>query len=689
MSRWPIHRAYFWHEAPAFRPLLGLCAGILFFDWIPFAASVLQVFVALILFNTVFIAAGISRRRKVLLSRFFPVCFWLFFAFAGWAICRLNDPKGNPRWFGHHLEASAAWLVRLEEDPQPRANSYRVRAEVFKRLDSSRQISVTGRTLLYLSKECKELPGAGDTLLVAGDFTAVRNSSNPFAFDNQKFQRRQGIYFQQFLRPESYRIIASMKPSEHSLFDQVHRWCGLQLNRYIHDSATKGLLQAMILGDEQALDPELRQTYSDTGVVHIVSISGAHVAVLFLVVAGLLRWIRGRKGQWLRYGIGMLLVWWYVLMAGAPPSALRSAVMFSVIALSALSGMQGQGLNTLASAAMILLIGNPNWLFSVGFQLSFLAVLSMMLFYPPFYSLWTFKSRLIGKLGQALVASLAAEVLTAPLVIYYFHNFPLYFLVANLLAGILVGMLALIGGMAVILTSFIPPLSKCIAWALQECVQFFNQAMQQLQLGTPAVFRHLQIDSMELLFIYLIIGACAVWVLKNEKRALWFVFSSLLVLIFLLNVDALNALKQDRFVVYENGSKPLVERIRGDYYQRIFGDNADFATRPAHIGWNAWRESKREEDSVMMIGKCVVLVLNDFNFHQHSKEFPIDVLVWAGTKRIPKPEELMGIFHPKKLVFASRLSPLIRKAWTDSCAQHGIALHEVAKDGAFVLDALP
>ena len=182
-------------------------------------------------------------------------------------------------------------------------------------------------------------------------------SSNPFAFDNRRFQSRQGIYFQQFLRPGSYRVVGHVEPSERPVLDQVHRWCGRELNRYISDSATRGLLQAMILGDEQALDPELRQTYSETGVVHIVSISGAHVAVLFLVVTGLLQWIRGRKGHWIRYGVGLLLVWWNVLMAGAPPSALRSAVMFSVIALGALSSMQGHGLNTLASAAMILLIG--------------------------------------------------------------------------------------------------------------------------------------------------------------------------------------------------------------------------------------------------------------------------------------------------------------------------------------------
>lgn len=689
MSRWPFHRAYFWQEAPAFRPLLGLCAGIVCYDsGIPERSFLYWILSGLISTILLLVLVGFGRRKLYWQSVLFFVSFWLSFAFLGWSVSAANDPKIYRSWFGHHLDTTAAWLVKLEEDPQPRANSFRARATVLYKFDGALQSRVAGRSLLYLSKDCSELPKGGDTLLIPQSWSAIRNRANPFAFDNARHQKRQAIFYQQFLPPESYRRVGSMKPSERSLLERVHLWCGKQLHAFIQDSATLGLLQAMILGDEQALDPDLRQTYSETGVVHIVSISGAHVAVLFLLVTGLLRWIRGVKGIWIRYGVGLLLVWWYVLMAGAPPSALRSAVMFSVIALSVLGGMQGQALNTLASAALILLIGNPNWLFSVGFQLSFLAVLSMMLFYMPFYRFWPFKIRPFNWLGQALAASLAAEVLTAPLVIYYFHNFPIFFLAANLLAAVLVGMLALVGGMAVIATSGLPPLARIVGWLLQECVQVFNHSMQFLQNKTPETFHYLQIDFPELLLIYLSIAALAFGWLKKEVRALWLVFPALIVLTAFLSLDFLEAQRQDRLVVYDNGSKPLVERIRGQYHQRLVGApgpnlNAD----AAHMGWHSWREAgSLIRSPLFRMGGQKILVLTDSNLNENAPSLPVEVLVWAAEGRLPKPESLLNTFHPKTLVVARRLWSSKRDEWTSSCAKHAVRLHEVGKDGAFVIE---
>src|SRR5690606_35291651 len=150
---------------------------------------------------------------------------------------------------------------------------------------------------------------------------------------------------------------------------------------------------------------ELRQAYADTGVVHIVSISGSHTAMLFLVVTWLFFWLRRPGLQWIKYAAGVALVWVYVLVAGAPPSALRSAVMFTVFALSFMTERGQQPLNTLLMAAFVLLMANPMFLFAIGFQLSFTAVLSLILFYQPIYRLWPQRTLLGRRLWQLTAGS--------------------------------------------------------------------------------------------------------------------------------------------------------------------------------------------------------------------------------------------------------------------------------------------
>ena len=182
---------------------------------------------------------------------------------------------------------------------------------------NGRSTTVAGSALLYVYHR----PGAtslaeNDTLLVPDGWQAIRNSGNPFELNNATLQRRKGISMQQFVPENAVVIFGRAKQKGTGFLSKAHNWCDIQLRTYIRDSTTLGLLQAMLLGDESGFDPELRQAYAQTGVVHIVSISGTHVSVLYLVVTGVLFWIKGRRGSWIKYAAGLLLVWLYVLGIG-------------------------------------------------------------------------------------------------------------------------------------------------------------------------------------------------------------------------------------------------------------------------------------------------------------------------------------------------------------------------------------
>ena len=145
----------------------------------------------------------------------------------------------------------------------------------------------------------------------------ITNAGNPFEFDYAAYCRRNDILYQQSCSANDIRLYAPASEVGTPFIDHAHDWCMAQLDKYIADPKTKGLIQAMILGDEVNLDEDLLQSYADTGIIHIIAISGGNVLIFFIFISALLWWIRDKKHLWIKYAIALPLVWFYVLMAGA------------------------------------------------------------------------------------------------------------------------------------------------------------------------------------------------------------------------------------------------------------------------------------------------------------------------------------------------------------------------------------
>jgi competence protein ComEC len=680
--------SYFWQQAPLFRPLLLLVAGIIAYDYalpasIPFNYAI--GFTALSGAGLIF--TSLLRSRSAILEAVHVSLFASFFILSGFVTYSLSDVRNTPGWAFRNLDTSGITILRVVNGPQHKPATIKLPVEVISISDNGRLRPASGSALLYVYRSAGNPQyNAGDTLLVSSHWQAIHNAGNPFEFDNAAFQRRKGIFYQQFLAPEDVTLFAKATPARQALIAKAHNWCDKQLQQYIPDNTTLGLLQAMLLGDERGFDSNLREAYAQTGVIHIVSISGSHVAVLYVVVTGLLFWMRGSKGKWIKYLLGLILVWSYVLIAGAPPSALRSAIMFSVIALSTLTDREGQGLNTIVSAAFILLIAEPAWLFSVGFQLSFGAVLSMLLFYEPIYRLWFWPGKypLSKWIWKAVAASIAAEVLTAPLVVYYFHNFPLLFIAGNLLAAVLAGVCALVGGMAIIALSWLPPVASLIGKLVVLLVQLFNGSILWLQSLNPDSLQRLHFSVFELLLCYvLIIALTFVW-FRRHGPSLHLALAATCLLLFSFSIFRYKALGQKRLIVYNNGRHPLVELISGDRALPLVGNEEGYNQKAAHIGYGTSINEIRSQPPLISIGGKRVLILTDSTKQYYQHPFPVDILILARPLRFIRVGDMIQAFSPEEIVLAQRPGTYHLRRWTDSCAAYGIKLHNVSADGAYI-----
>ena len=271
------------------------------------------------------------------------------------------------------------------------------------------------------------------------------------------------------------------------------------------------VIAAMALGDKSALDSNIRNSYSISGASHILAVSGLHVGIIFQLFIFLLG---GRKYSFYTIALSLISIWTYVFLIGLPASAVRAAIMLSAYSISLAFHRTSLPLNTLAAAYIFILFISPLYLFELSFQLSFLAVASILLFFPPLYSLLTIRSRFVRWAWGLLCVSLAAQIGTLPVIVYYFGRISCYSLLTNYIA-IPSATLILYLGAALILFSpltllspvspVVTPLISLTVKILTSITQFLNTAISLISMLPGASIENVRISLPLVIGLYALI----------------------------------------------------------------------------------------------------------------------------------------------------------------------------------------
>ncbi len=509
----------FWRSVPFLRLLIPLTAGIItgFYCEPPLFPVVVCATGSLLLFILFrFLPNPVKYRRRWVGGSFLNlVCIAL-----GILLCYTNDTRHQKNWIGHFDLTETSMLVTIGEPLTEKERSYKTSAKMEAVVSGGKWKSVNGKLLLYLHKDSLSRNlSYGSRLLIKTNIRLIRNTDKTGGFDYQQYCAFQGIYHQAYLPTGSYLLVHGSYGSlfTKTLYDTRSKILYV-LKKYVRGEKEAGVAEALLIGYRNDLDKDLVKAYSNTGVVHIIAISGLHLGMIYgLLIAVFSKVPKNRLTHWLKPIAILLVLWGFSLLTGAAASILRSAVMFSFIVAGESIGRRTNVYNTLAASAFCLLFYNPWFLWDAGFLLSYTAVLSIVVFMKPVYKWFYIKNKLLNSIWQLNAVTLSAQVLTLPIVLFYFHQFPNLFLFTNAVAVPLSGLI-LYAELLLLLVAPLPVNSftgKSISFLIAQ----MNGYIERTASLPFSVTNHINVSFLQTILLYGMLFVVSWWLFHRKRRA--------------------------------------------------------------------------------------------------------------------------------------------------------------------------
>lgn len=386
------------------------------------------------------------------------------------------------------------------------------------------------KALVFVNDTAKNSETAyrvGDLLQINSKLKIPDAPKNPLQFNYREYLIRQGIYFTGFAKPEDIELV------RHSSTRSLIQWSFDVRSKIVQRMEQAGLngqelaiAGALVIGEEKNLDPEIRSAYAASGAMHVLSVSGLHIGIVYLILKLVLAPLL-RKASWKKWLIPLiiLLLWVYSFITGLSPCVQRAALMFSFVAIGDAFGRRSNIYNMLGASAFLLLLIDPLLMLDVGFQLSYLALLGIVLLQQPVTQLIYVRNKWLYKVWELTAVAIAAQLATGALSIYYFHQFPNYFLLANLLV-IPLSFVILVIGVGFIALCWLPYVSELLGWLLKWSVWLLNNSLLELERIPGSVSKGWFISVEDCWFSYFLLASLLACILLKSK---WFLKVSLLI----------------------------------------------------------------------------------------------------------------------------------------------------------------
>jgi competence protein ComEC len=545
--------------------LLGITIGLNFLSvslFIGLTGALLLLSLAFIVLNLNYARFGLYKSRWIGGSLITVILFLV-----GWiSVIRYNEIN-NPLHFSK--KAAQYLIVKINNEPIVKNGLIRFTANVEQQVINGNRTNTNGTLLIAIKDSTATQLYYGDELLIPAKYNAIDRPFNPAEFNYKKYLANQNIYYQAFLYPKQFAVLNTNSGNPVIAYSlRLRQRLVEKFKQNMHDTSAIAVASTLILGYKADLSNEVLQAYSKTGTIHVLSVSGAHVAIIYLILNLAFGFLGSyRFGKVFKAVLIISLIWYYSLLTGFSPAVCRAAVMISMVIIGKTYNRYINTLNILALSAFFLLLYDPLFITDVGFQLSYLAVAGLIVFQPLVYKWIKFKHKWANKLWQLCSVSIAAQIITFPLSAFYFHQFPVYFLISNLFI-IIPAEVIMCTGIAYLLIPQLPVISASLGFVLEKSILIMNKVLAVIEYSPFASIGKIWLTTAEYLLAYLVI-ICLFYFLFDKKT--WLLKVSLIVLFLLglsISIKRINAsrsdsitflnLKKHQGLVFKTGEKAII-----------------------------------------------------------------------------------------------------------------------------------
>ncbi len=623
----------------------------------------------------------------------------------GYSFTFLHVPEQKVSDISNHLEDTPhSFLVSIISEPEEKDKTIKTVAEVLGIVHHGKVERTTGKIMLYFMKDSLgDTVRYGDMLTVRTQLSEVKSPMNPDEFDYKSYLALHGITYEGFVPKHSYSYTGSSDiPWLLRFTDKCRHKLISVINQYVKgDEAAVG--SAILLGYREDLSPDVVHNFADSGAVHVICVAGLHVGILFVMLNFLLSFFdRVKHGKIIRTILLLLLLWLYALFTGMATPVMRATIMFSFLLVGKQFGRYTNSLNTLAASALFVLLLNPFALADTGFQLSYLSVAGILIIYPFLKNLLSSRYFIIEKTWELTCLSASAQVAIAPLSLLYFHQFPNYFIITNLLVVPLLS-IVIYSGVLFLITSHIPFIATITTFIFQKSLWLMNLIIIRSHSLPLYVTRGVSISPIESFIIYLFIIWMMIFFFSKKYRAIFISFSCLTILMGIRIYKDIIHSNQQMFIVYHVSKHPACAFISGKQCIIPFSE-IDSSAFTYHVQYNLWEHGikdtltiNKDTNATMLSGHLAVhnnfmqfngkryafIRTNDDMPDSMAAKLNVHCVIVSGAYNKGM-EALQNEFNFDTLIFDSSITPARVKKWKRECAELNIKYYDVGKDGAYI-----
>ena len=623
-------------------------------------------------------------RRKLQQGILFGLLTYMTIFIFGYGSYQLRDPAHQNRHYSHFYTENNASLIQLKirEVLKPNRRHHKYFAELFK-LNSKK---VHGKILVTILKDSTSSAfKVDDLLLISSEIEEVAGPSNPYQFDYKKYLKNLGVFHQ--VRISEKQILQRSKgpTSLRGFSENIRNHIIHKLSETPIEKAQRVIIQALILGQRKDISKEMYGEYVAAGALHILAVSGLHVGILFLILSWLFKPLEYLKfGKQAKSVLLLLFLWGFAILAGLSPSVVRAVTMFSFFGLAGMLDRPTNSFNTLFLSFFTLLVFNPNWLYHVGFQLSYLAVFFILWIQPELYKSYIPKFYLDKLLWGIITVTLAAQIGIAPLSLYYFHQFPGLFFITNL---VILPFLAIIlaGGLLVIILTIIGQLPNSLALGYNWLIKQLNGFVHWIAQQQTFIFTDISFSFSTMIAGYALIFALILWWKLKTNKAFLYV-PAVVAILFGVGIWENRSSSKEQLVVFHKSRTTLLGYQNDRVLTLLQNDTINyfnrFPIRDYRVGSQVTGFTSELLPRVFTYRNKTVLLLDSLGVYPSEK---IDIILLTNSPKVHL-ERLIDSIQPTQIIADGSNYRTYVKRWHNTCTKRKIPFHYTGEKGAYIFD---